>query len=314
MSLSADKAEKPTTATSALAERPLRKTALAASLALHGGVLLALVLIALWATLPPPQAPVLRVALLSEGPGAAGASGGSEGGGPTAAASSAPAVTGSAATPAPSAAPSPAPSPSAAPPQPAAPPDMLAAAAEPPAAAPEPSAAPLPAPPRRKPTPPPPAPPEVAAPLTPAPEQLAAAPPAPGAPGAGSGPGGTAGMGTGAEGAGHGAIGDGPIEGPGDDYLDRLKRWLEKYKRYPEQAKKDKQQGQLVVSFTILRDGTVLDPRIERSSGFPLLDAAALAMLRDASPVPPLPQSYRAPRLGVDLPVGFSLGFFSRVF
>ncbi|MGO8917381.1 MAG: energy transducer TonB, partial [Stellaceae bacterium] len=95
---------------------------------------------------------------------------------------------------------------------------------------------------------------------------------------------------------------------------DRLKRWLNKYKRYPEPAQKDKQQGQLVVSFTILRDGTVLDPRIEHSSGFPLLDAAALQMLRDASPVPPLPQSYRAPRVAVDLPVQFSLGFFARTF
>ena len=122
------------------------------------------------------------------------------------------------------------------------------------------------------------------------------------------------GTGTGAEGAGHGAIGDGPIEGPGDDYLDRLKRWLNRYKRYPEEAQQRKEEGQLVVGFTILHDGTVLDPQIERSSGFPLLDEAALQMLRDASPVPPLPASYRAARVGIDLPVDFKIGVLQRLF
>jgi periplasmic protein TonB len=298
---------------SALAARKLRKASLAASLMLHAGVLVALVLIALWGLSPPSEAPAIRVTLLSEGPGAAGASGGDAGGGGTTEASSAPAA--ASAEVATAAPPEPA---TASSEQQAVAPEQQAAAPEPAAVAPEPpAAAPLPAPPRRKPAPPRPAPAVAASPPpAPEPEQLAAAaaPPAPGAAGIGSGPGGAVGRATGAEGAGHGAIGDGPIKGPGDDYLDRLRRWLDKYKRYPEQAKKDKQQGQLVVSFTILRDGTVRDPRIERSSGFPLLDEAALAMLRDASPVPPLPPSFRPSAATIDLPVNFELGFFTRTF
>ncbi len=291
-----------------LAAQRLRRGAFAASLALHAGVLLALVLVALWGTAPPPEPPVIRVTL-SDGPGAAGATGGENGGAP-AEASPAPAA---APTPAPSQAtaetpPPPTPPPLPAP-EPSPAPQQLAAAPPPPA--------PLPRPPRRKPTPPRPAAAEAApAPAPPAPQQLAAAPPAatPGAPGEGSGPGGTAGSGTGAEGAGHGAIGNGPIEGPGDDYLDRLRRWLERYKRYPEAAKQAKQQGRLVVSFTILRDGTVRDARIEHSSGFPLLDQAALQMLHDASPVPPLPQTFHGGRVGIDLPVDFSIGLLDRLF
>ncbi len=142
----------------------------------------------------------------------------------------------------------------------------------------------------------------------------AAAPKPPGEPGSGSGVASAVGPGIGDEGAGHGAVGDGPVTGPGDDYLDRLRRWLERYKHYPEAAQKAKEQGQLVVSFTILRDGTVIDPHIERSSGFPLLDAAALKMLHDASPVPPLPETYRAQRLAVGLPVNFSIGLMDRLF
>jgi periplasmic protein TonB len=318
--------------TSALAGRRLGRGAFAASLALHTGVLLALVLLALWGV-PPPEPPVIHVTL-SDGPGAAGAAGGSNGGGPAEAsaapapaASNSPAPAPQPAPPAPEAAaePQPAPPPQenapAPPPQPAPeptppPPEQVATASPPP-----PPPPPLPRPPRRKPTPPrpvaaapPPAPASAPAPSQ-APQQLAAAPAqTPGTPGQGGGPGGTAGVGTGAEGAGHGAIGDGPVEGPGDDYLDRLRRWLERYKQYPEAAKQAKQEGELVVSFTILRDGTVRDARIEHSSGFPLLDQAALDMLRNASPVPPLPPTFRGNSAAIDLPVDFSIGFFDRVF
>jgi len=295
--------------------RAPRKGALAASLGLHAGVLLALVLIALSGVTKPPEAPPVRVMLATEGPGAAGALGGNDGGGGAAEASGAPPAAASSET---------AEAPASAAPGAETPEELAeapaaalepSAAPVPQAATPEPPAAPLPTPPRRKPARPQPAPAETASPPTSAPEELAAAAPlAPGAPGSGEGPGGAAGLGTGAEGAGHGAIGNGPIEGPGDDYLERLRRWLNKYKRYPDQAKKDKQQGQLIVSFTILRDGTVTNPRIERSSGFPLLDDAALGMLRDASPVPPLPPSYRAASATIDLPVEFELGFFVRNF
>jgi periplasmic protein TonB len=141
-----------------------------------------------------------------------------------------------------------------------------------------------------------------------------AVPKPPGASGSGSGVASAVGRGIGDAGAGHGAVGDGPVTGPGDDYLDRLRRWLARYRHYPEAAKKAQEQGQLVVSFTILRDGTVIDPHIERSSGFPLLDEAALKMLHDASPVPPLPEAYRAQRLDVGLPVNFSIGLVDRLF
>lgn len=297
---------------SVVSQWPRRRWSLAASLAFHAALALGLLLLTLWPH-KLPEEKVLTVTLVTEGPGAAGASGGEQGGG-GAATNSAPAPTppAEAASPAPPPEPAPAPTP----PTPSPPPRLAEAPA------PEP---PPPPPPRRKPPPPrrlaraptpaPSAPPTP--PTLPAPQQLATAPatqPTPGEPGTGSGPGGATGLGSGEEGAGHGAVGEGPIEGPGDDYLDRLRRWLNKYKRYPDQAKKDKEQGHLVVAFTILRDGTVVDPRIEHSSGFPLLDQAALNMLHDASPVPPLPERYRASRLAVVLPVEFSIGLLDRMF
>jgi periplasmic protein TonB len=127
-----------------------------------------------------------------------------------------------------------------------------------------------------------------------------------------SGPGGSAGAGQGNLGNGAGAFGNG--EGPGDDYFERLRRHLAKHKRYPPEASKQKQEGTVQVEFTLARDGTVLAARIEKSAGYPLLDQAVLDMLRNASPVPPLPERFTGERIRITLPIGFSLGFFTRVF
>jgi len=304
--------------------RGLQPRSALVSLLLHLAVLAAI--LGLWRVAPLPEEPIVRVTLLADGPGAAGASGGNGGGGGEAPdAAPAPSAEASEAAP---------PEPKQLEPLPPEPsqPSTPTSTETPPvaAAAPTQAAEPLPPPPPRKPKPPRPHPAETApawaksapAPAPPVetpphPPVLAAAPaavPTPGTPGTGSGPGGQAGVGTGAQGAGHGAIGDGPLEGPGDDYLDRLRRWLSKYKHYPEAAQKQKQEGKLVVSFVIARDGTVSDPRIERSSGFPLLDEAALKMLRDASPVPPLPATFRGQRAAIALPVDYSIGFFDRLF
>jgi periplasmic protein TonB len=128
----------------------------------------------------------------------------------------------------------------------------------------------------------------------------------------GRGQGGPAGIGHGTEGTGAGAFGSG--EGPGDEYFERLRRWLAKYKDYPDAALKQKQQGTVTVEFMLARDGTVLDAQIERSSGFPILDRATLEMLRRASPVPPLPERYTGERIKIAMPIDYKIGLFGRLF
>jgi protein TonB len=121
-----------------------------------------------------------------------------------------------------------------------------------------------------------------------------------------------AGIGHGSQGSGAGAYGDG--QGPGDDYLNRVRRWIAKYKKYPQEAFKRKQEGSVMVAFTIARDGTVLVAEIEKSSGFPLIDQATLDMLRRASPVPPVPSHYTGERLTVAIPVRFSIALLDKLF
>jgi protein TonB len=129
---------------------------------------------------------------------------------------------------------------------------------------------------------------------------------------ASAGPGGAAGVGLGPQGAGPGMFGTG--QGPGDDYLEKLRRWLAKHKKYPEEAHKKKQEGSVLVGFVLARDGTVLEAHIERSSGFLLIDQAAIDMMRRASPVPPVPPSYTGERLAIAMPVRFTIGFFEKLF
>jgi protein TonB len=131
---------------------------------------------------------------------------------------------------------------------------------------------------------------------------------APGAGNAGVKPG----PGKGVEGAGKGVVG--PGAGPGNDYLERLYRHLLRYKKYPPEALSAKQQGSVVVGFTIARDGAVSDARIEKSSGSRLLDAATLALLRRAAPVPPLPDSFKGGAARVKFPIDYKLSLIDQIF
>ena len=56
-----------------------------------------------------------------------------------------------------------------------------------------------------------------------------------------------------------------------------------------------------MIRFRIERDGTISDPQVERSSGLPFVDRAALRAVIASSPLPPLPQEYGGRNLGVHL-------------
>jgi len=85
-----------------------------------------------------------------------------------------------------------------------------------------------------------------------------------------------------------------PSPGTGDSALRMRATWqkelsahLNKYKRYPDD--RSQQAAELVVSFVLDRTGHVLSASIAQGSGDASFDAAALAMIQRADPVPPPP-------------------------
>lgn len=58
---------------------------------------------------------------------------------------------------------------------------------------------------------------------------------------------------------------------------------------YPEQARRDKVYGKLQLSVSIRADGSVENIEVSRSSGYRILDAAAMRIVKLASPYSPLP-------------------------
>ena len=109
-----------------------------------------------------------------------------------------------------------------------------------------------------------------------------------------------------ATGRGHGRRFGGKAGDP-SSYFSALIAWLNQYKDYPAAVKKRKQQGVVVVAFTIDRSGAVLASSVQHSSGYPLLDRAALDMLDRASPLPAMPESMPQQRLNLAVPVEYSL-------
>jgi protein TonB len=66
---------------------------------------------------------------------------------------------------------------------------------------------------------------------------------------------------------------------------DALWRRIEDLKRYPTQARANHWEGKVVVKAVIRDDGTVVDLMIAESSGQPILDQEALAVMMKASPL-----------------------------
>lgn len=92
-------------------------------------------------------------------------------------------------------------------------------------------------------------------------------------------------------------------------YLGHLMAWLNKYKKYPVEAKKQRLQGTVKLQFTLDRQGQILDYKINESSGNTVLDNAALEMLRAAAPLPAMPDDFYPERQQMPLviPVEYSL-------
>ncbi len=82
-------------------------------------------------------------------------------------------------------------------------------------------------------------------------------------------------------------------------YMQHVRDQIEGVWEYPEEAQMRNEQGDLLVLFSIGRDGRLVGLKLLRSSGFSLLDRAALNAIREAAPFPPLPGRLHIDRLNI---------------
>jgi len=83
-----------------------------------------------------------------------------------------------------------------------------------------------------------------------------------------------------------------------------VRKLLERRGAYPGTARRLGLEGLVRMTVTVDADGSILDTKIERSSGFRELDQAALASARDVSGLPPPPGGRP---LRILIPVRFSM-------
>jgi protein TonB len=93
-----------------------------------------------------------------------------------------------------------------------------------------------------------------------------------------------------------------------------VRRWeselvahIERFKRYPTEARARGQQGLARVAFTIDRDGRVRASHILQTSGSPELDQESLAMLNRAQPMPKPPSQVQTSELSFVVPIRFNI-------
>ena len=91
-------------------------------------------------------------------------------------------------------------------------------------------------------------------------------------------------------------------------YEQLISLWIEKFKKYPDEARSQNMQGETVVRIRIDRQGNILYYILEHSTGFPVLDHAAIDMVKRANPVPAVPNDYpKGDMIEFLIPVNFHL-------
>jgi periplasmic protein TonB len=82
---------------------------------------------------------------------------------------------------------------------------------------------------------------------------------------------------------------------------------LERFKRYPSEARNRHQQGAVQLGFVIDREGRVLGSRVVTSSGSSALDKEAVDMAMRASPFPAPPPELRGDKISLTVPIRFNI-------
>ena len=90
------------------------------------------------------------------------------------------------------------------------------------------------------------------------------------------------------------------------NYSGRIVAHLQRHKRYPAEAARQRLGGTATLSFTVTADGRVQGAQLAGPTGHPSLDSEALAMVQRAAPFPPIPPAIGRTDMTFTVPVRFA--------
>lgn len=90
-------------------------------------------------------------------------------------------------------------------------------------------------------------------------------------------------------------------------YLAYVHQSAEKLKTYPRNAKRLNQEGVAYVHFVILADGTITEISLQKSSGFGMLDDAAIKIITTLAKLKPIPKELNKDKYDIVLPIDYNL-------
>ncbi len=93
-------------------------------------------------------------------------------------------------------------------------------------------------------------------------------------------------------------------------YMQHIKDKIENVWIYPEDARMNNQQGQLLILFSIDKNGNLAKVQLIRSSGYASLDNAAIEAVKEAAPFPPLPKRLHIDKLNIYATFLYTLSFY----
>jgi TonB family protein len=91
-------------------------------------------------------------------------------------------------------------------------------------------------------------------------------------------------------------------------YRAEISRQLDQQRFYPKRALDAGWQGTTKVRVHLTADGDVLNVAVEETSGHAVLDDAALKMVKNLRPFPPMPEALRGKERTIILPLQFRIG------
>lgn len=92
-----------------------------------------------------------------------------------------------------------------------------------------------------------------------------------------------------------------------NEYLLKLKRLIDKNKKYPKAAKRLNQTGKVYLSFTIGKNGEIKNVRISKNSKYSRLNKAAIEILTKIKKFEPIPKELNKNSWDITVPVAYQI-------